>query len=393
MFLTLLSASVAYGQDKESLRKERDRISAEISLTTKLIDETKKSRSQVEGKLGLVEKKIRLREELIRNLRKEIALFDRRIDKNEEDISRLSAELEELKSQYADMLRQAQRSDRAEDRLMFIFASDDFFQALRRIRYMRRYAEFRARQARQIEKKRAELETKNAALAESKAEKTQAIDEQESVKEALAADRTQHRKTVEGLKSEEKALVKKLQRQERQRKELNEEIQRIIEAEIRASKKDNEGVFSLTPEAAALSADFENNKGKLPWPVERGVITQGFGKNPHPVLGGITVINNGIDIATNRDAKVRAVFKGTVSGVFSIQGAGQNVIINHGGYRSVYSHLKEVYVSKGDPVEAKQTIGEVLTDETTGKTEAHLEIWKVGSTGPIKVDPADWIYR
>ncbi len=347
----------------------------------------------MEGQLGLIDKKIRLREDLINNLRKEIALFDRQIAKNESDIERLESELTELKGQYADMIRHAQRSDRAEDRLMFIFASEDFFQALRRIRYMRQYADFRARQAKEIISKREELEVKNRELSEAKAEKSDAIDEQQSVKHSLAKDRTEHQTTVSGLKSEETSLVSKLRKQEKQREELNKEIQRIIEAEIRASKKDNAGVFSLTPEAAALSADFEKNKGKLPWPVERGVITQGFGNNPHPVLGGITVINNGIDIATNRDAKVRAVFKGKVSGVFSIPGAGQNVIVNHGGYRSVYSHLKEVYVTKGEEVEAKQAIGEVLTDDGTGKTEAHLEIWKVSASGTTKEDPSIWIFR
>lgn len=393
ILIALFLSLAATAQDKEELQNERDRITKEISLTTKLIDETRKSRSQVEGQLGLIDKKIHLREDLINNLRKEIALFDRQIAKNEGDIERLENELEELKEQYAEMIRHAQRSDRAEDRLMFIFASEDFFQALRRVRYMRQYAEFRARQANEILSKREELEVKNQELSEAKAEKSNAIDEQQSVKQSLAKDRTEHQSTVSGLKMEEKSLITKLRNQEKQREELNKEIQRIIEAEIRASKKDNAGIFSLTPEAAALSADFEKNKGKLPWPVERGVITQGFGNNPHPVLGGITVINNGIDIATNRDAKVRAVFKGKISGVFSIPGAGQNVIINHGGYRSVYSHLKEVYVTKGEEVDAKQAIGEVLTDDVTGKTEAHLEIWKVSADGTTKENPAIWIFR
>lgn len=383
----------ATAQDKEQLQSERDRITKDISLTTKLIDETRKSRSQMEGELGLINKKIRLREDLINNLRKEINMFDRRIAQNEKEIEMLEGELEELKSQYAAMIRQAQKSNRAEDRLMYVFASEDFFQFIRRIRYMRQYAEFRAKQAREIVETQRELESKNEEIASAREEKSRVIDEQQSIKNELARDRKEHQSTVSELQSEEKTLVARLRKQEKQREELNKEIQRIIEAEIRASKKDNAGVFALTPEAAALSAEFENNRGKLPWPVERGVITQGFGNNPHPVLGGITVVNNGVNIATNKNAAVRAVFKGTVSGVFAIPGAGRNVIINHGGYRSVYSNLKEVYVAKGDEVEAKQEIGTVLTDETSGKTEAHLEIWKVTSSGTTKEDPARWIFR
>ena len=391
--VAFLTGVGAQSQDKEQLQSERDRITKSISLTTKLIDETRKSRSRMEGELGLIDKKIRLREDLINNLRKEINMFDRRIAQNQSDIDRLEGELEELKGQYAAMIRQAQRTNRAEDRLMFIFASDDFFQFIRRIQYMRQYAEFREKQALEILSTQKELEEMNAEIAESRAEKSRAMDEQQSVRASLAQDRSEHASTVSGLRSEEKTLVARLRQQEKQREDLNKEIQRIIEAEIRSSKEDNAGVFSLTPEAAALSADFENNRGKLPWPVERGVITQGFGNNPHPVLGGITVINNGINIATNRDASVRAVFKGTVSAVFSIPGAGRNVIVNHGGYRSVYSQLKEVFVAKGDEVDAKQEIGKVLTDEGSGKTEAHLEIWKVSAAGTTKEDPARWIFR
>jgi murein DD-endopeptidase MepM/ murein hydrolase activator NlpD len=224
-------------------------------------------------------------------------------------------------------------------------------------------------------------------------EKDALLKNEEQTRKDLSQDVVAQKTAVEGLQQEEKGLLQKLREQEKQREKLNKEIQRIIEAEIRASKKDNAGVFSLTPEAAALSASFESNKGKLPWPVERGVITAKFGQNPHPVLAGIMVPNNGVDIATSNNAAVRAVFQGTVSGVFSIPGAGQNVIINHGGYRTVYSNLKEVFVSKGQKVEIKQSIGTVLTDESSGKTEAHLEIWKVSESGTTKQDPALWIYR
>ena len=395
IFLSLGMAvnSHAQDKDKQELQNERDRISQEISLTNKLLLETRNNRNKVEGELSLINKKINLREDLIRSLRGEISLYNRRIAANREKINNLENDLTALKDNYAEMVRFAQRTHRSEDRLMYIFASADFFQAVKRIRYLKQYTHYRQDQAQEIVATQGELNKLNAGLLGVIAEKDKLISTEESNKKELTSDLAEQKSTVSNLQQEEKTLIKKLKKQEKQREELNKEIQRIIEAEIRASKKDNAGVFALTPEAAALSASFEKNKGKLPWPVERGVITSRFGNNPHPVLAGITVPNNGVNIATNANATVRAVFEGTVSAVFSIPGAGQNIIINHGGYRSVYSNLKDVYVTKGQKVENKQSIGTVLTDEGSGKTESHLEIWKVDQTGTTKQDPALWIYK
>lgn len=393
LILLVTSSLCSMGQNKDELQKQRDRISQEITLTNKLIQETRSSRSKIEGELSLINRKINLREDLISSLTNEIALYNRRIAANRKEIEVLENELELLKENYAEMVRFAQRTNRTEDRLMYIFASADFFQSIRRIRYLQQYTRYRQKQAEEILKSQEELNRLNAGLLAEINEKDKLIAKEESVKKELTSDLAEQKSTVSNLQQEEKTLIQKLRKQEKQREEVNKEIQRIIEAEIRASKKDNAGVFSLTPEAAALSANFEKNKGKLPWPVERGVITSKFGSNPHPVLAGIVVPNNGINIATNANAQVRAIFEGTVSGVFSIPGAGSNVIINHGGYRSVYSNLNEVYVTKGQKVEIKEVIGTVLTDESTGKTESHLEIWKVDQTGTSKQNPALWIYN
>jgi len=386
-------SEAASGQDKESLQKERDRITNEINLTSKLLKEKQESRSKMEGELSLINRKINLREDLITSLRREIGIYNNRIRENKARNAELEKELEKLKTNYAQLIKFAQRSNRPEDKMMYIFASSDFFQAAQRVRHLRQIARYREGQAAEIKDKQATLDALNLELLKAINEKDALLGKEEQVRGELKRDLNQQKGAVSSLKQEEKTLLKKLKEQERQREKLNKEIQRIIEAEIRASKKDNAGVFSLTPEAAALSANFESNKGKLPWPVERGVITSRFGQNPHPVLAGIMVPNNGIDIATSPNAEVRTIFEGTVSGVFSIPGAGQNVIINHGGYRTVYSNLKEVRVKKGDTVSVKQVIGSVLTDEGSGKTEAHLEIWKVSEQGPVKQDPATWIFR
>jgi septal ring factor EnvC (AmiA/AmiB activator) len=393
LFLALAGATVAGAQEKESLKKERDKISGEISFTNKLLEETRQNRSKMEGELGLLNKKIRLREDLINSIKKEVRLYNRQIERNREQIAILESELGELKARYADLVRLAHRTNRSQDRLMFIFASEDFIQAVRRIRYFRQLADIRKKQVEEIESTKERLIGLNQELDGAIDSKNQTIEQEQNAKQDLSQDLSRQKETVSSLRSEERGLLSILKKQEKQREKVNKEIQRIIEAEIRASKEDNEGVFSLTPEAAALSADFEKNRGKLPWPVERGVITQKFGDNPHPVLAGIMVPNNGVNIATNQNAQIRAVFDGTISGVISIPGAGKSIIINHGGYRSVYSNMKEVFVSKGQTISAKEAIGLVLTDEVDGKTEAHIEIWKVSEEGTIKEDPAKWITR
>ncbi|MCH2214183.1 MAG: peptidoglycan DD-metalloendopeptidase family protein [Flavobacteriales bacterium] len=389
----IFGASCLFAQEKETLKKERDKISADINLTNKLLKETRQNRNKMEGELGLLNKKIRLREDLISSITKEVRLYNHQIERNREQVDQLESQLAELKNRYAALVVLAHRTNSAQDRLMFIFASEDFLQAIRRARFFKRLASVRKEQGEKISSTVQELEILNKELNDAIASKRSSLKNEQEAKDDLSKDLDVQKETVSSLKSEERSLLAKLKKQEKQREKVNKEIQRIIEAEIRASKNNNEGVFSLTPEAAALSADFEKNRGKLPWPVERGVITQKFGDNPHPVLAGITVPNNGIDIATNQNAQIRAVFDGTISGVFSIPGAGKNVIINHGGYRTVYSNLKEVFVSKGQTIFAKDAIGLVLTDEVDGKTEAHIEIWRVSEKGTIKEDPARWIAR
>jgi septal ring factor EnvC (AmiA/AmiB activator) len=183
-----------------------------------------------------------------------------------------------------------------------------------------------------------------------------------------------------------------LQEKQKRAKALDDKIRKIIEEEIRKARveaeKKNKG-FSLTPEAIALSTEFNSNKGKLPWPLEKGVIVQGYGKQKHAVFSAVETFNNGIDIATDKNANVRAVFDGTVSRIFFIKGEGKAILMNHGEYFSVYSGLKEVSVKVGARLLAKEKIGVVLTQEIEEKTELHFEIWK----GYDKNDPSKWLFK
>ena len=198
------------------------------------------------------------------------------------------------------------------------------------------------------------------------------------------------------LKKEEGRLKETQKKQEKQRRDIDTAIRKAIEAELKpktTASGTSKGKLdlSLTPEAKELNADFEKNKGKLPWPVEKGVITSSFGKQAHPVLPGIVIENNGVDITTEKGSSVRALFRGEVSSVIVIPGAGKAVILSHGVYRTVYSNLRETSVSKGDKVETKQVVGTVMSDESG--SVAHIELWKITADGLVKVDPGPWLYR
>lgn len=393
ILLGLICWGSAWSQNKEDLQKQRDELNKQIQVTSKLINETEESKKNTQSQLNLTSSKIALRKELIANITQEIRQLDADMAENEELIATLNEDLERLKSEYAEMIYRAYVNRNTYDKLLFIFSSDDFFQALKRTRYINQYSEYRARQAELIRQTAEKLRKKQETLEAQKKEKTALLENERAEQEELAAD-LQHQQTIlNKLQGESKSLKKKLKQQEQERNKLNKEIQRIIEAEIAAAKKDNAGTFSLTPEAAALSANFESNKGQLPWPVERGVITGSYGKHNHPVLPGIEIENNGIDITTEKGATARAIFEGTVTSVFTIPGAGKNVIISHGAYRSVYTNLQEVFVTTGEKVSTKQAIGVLQTDDEDGKTIAHLEIWKISGSGTTKQNPALWIFK
>ncbi len=392
VLLLILSAQAA-AQGKEALQKQRDEINKQIQVTNQLLKETEDTRKNTQNQLNLTASKIQLRKKLITTITSEIAGLNSAIAENEQQINLLEEDLERLKKEYADMIYRAYVNRNTYDKLLFVFSSDDFFQALKRTRYINQYSEYRSRQAQLITNTTEKLQQTQLQLESQIEEKTQLLQNERAEQEALANDQRRQESIIGKLQSETKNLKKKLRQQEQERDKLNKEIQRIIEAEIAAAKKDNAGTFALTPEAAALSASFESNKGKLPWPIERGVITGRFGKQPHPVLPGITIENNGIDFTTSRGEQVRAIFEGTVTSVFTIPGAGKNIIISHGAYRSVYTNLQDVFVTTGDKVTTKQVLGILQTDEDENKTVAHLEIWKISGSGTTKQDPTQWIFN
>ena len=392
--LCIIMLAGAQAQDRKELERKREALDKQIRTTTALIEQARREQRVTQEQLQLLEQQIQAREQLIRTMNNELKRVDQRIQEDEAMVISLKNDMEVLKEEYGRMLQFAYRNRSAYDRMSYIFAANSFQQGFKRSRYLQQIGEQRERQAALITETQATLEERLASLKEQRDEKNRLVSQQLAEKQRLAKDRSGQHNALTSLKKEETKLKDTQRKQEKQRKDLDNAIRKAIEAELKPKAGSAAGTkldLTLTPEAKELNADFEKNRGKLPWPVEKGVITSRFGKQPHPVLKGITIENNGIDITTEKGAAVRALFRGEVSSVIVIPGAGKAVIVSHGAYRSVYSNLREVSVAKGQKVDTKQTLGTVLTDDDGSK--AHIEIWKLTADGLVKVDPYLWVYH
>ena len=354
-----------------------------------------------------MKRKITIRDEMISTLGIEIGLYAKRIQQleqevfvTEESITQNQAELQSLKEEYAKLVYHAYYNRGAYDRLAFIFSAHSFNQAYKRIKYFQQYSQFRQQQVKKINDKEVELEMELLSLKQSKAillaeknKKTKALVSTESEKQQLDLEKDEQQSLVNELAKKEKQLKTELKTKEQQAKTLDAQIRKIIEEEIRKAKEAAASTgtpsFSMTPEQKELAESFTNNKGTLPWPVERGVITERFGKQKHPVLAGIETYNNGVKITTEKGASVRAIFDGTVSRVLNIPGAGKAIIVSHGDYFSVYNNLSDVFVTPGQSLKTKQEVGLAFTNSSNNETITELQIWK----GNKKLNPAQWLYR
>jgi septal ring factor EnvC (AmiA/AmiB activator) len=293
------------------------------------------------------------------------------------------------------MINYAYRNRDDYDRLMFILSSQNFYQAFKRLKYYQQYSEYRKSQAEKIGQQQTLLDAKINLLLAIKKSKEGLLKAKLQERNQLSTQKDKKVEVVNSLKGKEQKLKKDLQQKREAAKQINEAIEKIIAEEIRrareAAKKagKSEKGFPMTPEAMALSNSFTENKGKLPWPVGEGVITAQFGEHPHPTLKGVKVQNNGIDISTKKGNVGRAVYKGKVSRVIIIPREGKVVMISHGEYFTVYSYFKEVFVSAGDEVDTKQSLGVLVDDQDENASQLHLEIWKVMN----KLNPEQWIYK
>jgi septal ring factor EnvC (AmiA/AmiB activator) len=313
------------------------------------------------------------------------------------ELKKLEADISEMKDQYAKMLQLSYKNRNAYHRMMFIFASSDFNQAFRRLRYLKEYNEGRKKQATEIVAKQNSLEDKKKELLVIKQEKEVLLEKKQDEQKSIANDKVTEQRIYNRLKKDEKKLKSDLSAKKKATKRLDNAIANIIKKELEearrkaseAGKKNlsNNEALAMGAEAKALSVSFEGNKGRLPWPVPSGIVSSRFGTHPHPVLKKITLNNNGIDINTPKGSKARSIFDGEVTSVVSIPGANTAVIIRHGNYLTVYANLTNVSVTRGQKIRLKESIGLVANDIDNSKAELHFEIWK----GTEKQNPSIWL--
>lgn len=370
------------------LQKKKQSAVKEIELTSRLLNQVQQQEKASLNRLQLINNNISQRNQLITGLNSEIKLYAGFIANNQLVIELLTGDLEKMKTEYAQLIRLTYISNNSSNPLMFLLSAENFNQAYRRLLYMKRYASVRNQQAEAMKQLQLFLNEKTEQLEQQRQTRQQLLAESKEEANKLAQEKNQQSQEVQKLKSQQRDLRQKLEQQRKIEQQLEREIQNIIEAEARKNRAAGEPAYSLTPEQKLVGNNFAQNKLRLPWPVERGIITEKFGIHRHPVLEKVQVRNNGINISTEPGAKVRAVFGGEVTRVFGITGGNSAVIIRHGSYLTVYSNLKEVIVKSGDKVKERQTIGTVYTDpDENNKSTLKFQIWHENQ----KLNPEEWL--
>ena len=361
----------AFGESVKDLQKKQKKLQQEIEQTNKMLKQTKKDEKATLNKLNLIGQNIKNQKQLIRTLDNEIMALNREMTQLSNTRDSLQVILEQYKADYAQMVRQSHYARIQQSPLLFLLSSDSFQQLARRARYLQEFAHFRQQQVQRIENTQAEIDIQNDLLQANKADKQTALSTRKREQENLRRDERKQQSMLNQLKSKEKDLSKQLKQKQKKVDELNRKIDEMVRKQTEKASK-----TTLTKEQQLIAGGFEANKGRLPWPVEKGMISGHFGKQQHPVYSQVVTDNKGIYLQTVANAKARAVYKGEVTSCFMVAGT-YAVIIQHGNYRTVYSNLSKLSVKQGDKVETKQAIGTIYTDaEQDQKTELYFQIYQ-----------------
>lgn len=393
IWLLILIPVLSLAQDKKAaLEAQKKRLQQEIVQINALIKTSAKKRANVLTQVETVQLKMDRQDALIRLTNRQINRLNQEINVNLRNIEKLRSELTSLKKDYAEMVVSARKNKSTQNRLMFLLSSESFWQAYKRMAYMKQYAAYRKQQGEQIAAKTKALQQYTSDLVAQRKDKKQLIEENRKAQKELDSIRKRQNTLVLELKKREKNYTAQIKKKQKQREAIDKEIARLIREAIAASNKKagtKTGSFVLTPEAKALAASFVSNKGRLPWPVEKGIVTQRFGTQRHPVVRTTTIKSNGVTLSVPAGATARSVFEGIVLNIVQFKGSNPIVLIQHGNYITSYKNLSKVYVKKGDRVTAKQAIGQIFTNKDTGKTTLQFSLFQ--NTTPQ--NPALWLYQ
>ena len=413
----LMTASQSIAQStSEKLKREQQQLENNIANTKQLLEKAKSNTESSFNELKLLNNQIAYREQLVRNFDNQIRGAELKIKEKQNQIEQLSEEMKTLREQYKKLLIYAYKHRNKYGKMMYIFSSDSYYEAIKRAKYLEKIQEMIKKQFLVIEQHQRLIATEMKNIEKEKEYKSKMLDEKKTEREQIVSDQQKQQVVYQELKAQEGQIVAKLKEDERKRANLKIQIdaaikKEIAEAEARRKKAEAEAIkkaegtgtpvaetkakidLEETKEVALMSKSFEGNRGKLPWPVEKGNITEGYGKNSHPTIPGVFTNNNGVDISAPKNAQVRAVFDGEVTSVMNIPGAGKVVIVKHGNYRTVYSNLQSTFVNVGSKVSTKQVIGSLVTSDGQSLSTSHFEIHQVVGTTVTSLNPSLWLAK
>lgn len=397
---SMVYTSYAQTTEQKALEEKREKLQQEIRDINRLLFAEKKEKGNVLDQMEALDKKITVRQELIRVTNQQSNLLNRQINTNIRNIGKLKEELGQIKEEYATMVQKSYQNKSKQNRLMFLLSSESFFQAFKRLQYMKQYTDYRREQGEQIVIKTDELARLNSDLNEERKVKEVLLAQNRKAKDELFGEIQAQKALLGTIRKNESKYTSAISEKRREAKKIDQQIEKLIRSAIAASNKKS-GVktkaktkvssseFLLTPEATIVANNFSANKGKLIWPVEKGIKSQGFGIYKDPIYPGIKHESNGVIIATDSGAKARAIFEGEVIAILSVPGGNKGVQIKHGNFISTYYNLNQLFVKKGDRVATKQELGTVFTNTANGQTRLKFYLYQNTS----KLNPEEWVYQ
>ena len=386
-----------FGQTRKQLEATRKKLNTKIKLVNKLIDEAKTEKKNFLEDLKDINNKIDVRTKLIATINLESQLLSKEIAANEKNIRNLNKQLADLKANYANMIYKSYKSKSQQSKAMFLLSSKSFRQAYKRLEYMKQYTSFRKKQGEEITAQTNLVKKFVDSLTLQKKFKDTLILSEKEQKNAIEKDKKNKEGLVSEIKNKEKKYKKQLQKSIKEEKLVAKKIDKLIrDAIARANrkvkvkaKKTKKGEFILSPEAKALAVKFEQNKGKLPWPLKQSIITRKFGLQKHPIYPGITINGTGLHLSTNKGAFAEAIFRGEVLNIFKDSEGIKNVLIRHGSYITSYNNLENSLVKIGDKIQTGQKLGKVYTNKVNGKTTLVFVLFK----NTTRLNPASWMLK
>jgi len=388
----ILYSTSCYTQNLTQKDLELKRISLvnEIKNIQKLINNSKGEKKLVLENIENLNYKLELQNEIIKITNNELNIISVSIRNNQESINQLQKSQQILKSQYSEMILKSYKTRSKTGKLMFIFSSVNFQQALKRIQYFKQYSEFQNNQLQKIAVNTKELKSLANKLNNDKNLQLKLVSDNKKIKNNINLEISKKNNLLNFISNNQTKYLREIKLKQQKTAKIDKEIEKIIAkaiAESNRKKNTSSKLFALTPEAKILSNNFISNKGKLPWPVEKGYISLKYGKQPHPIVKTATIQSNGIRIITASFQKARTIFNGTVYRIISSKNGSKTILIQHGNFFTVYKNLSDIYVKKGDKVSTKQELGQIITNKSSGQTILSFSLFRDNKTE----NPLLWI--